>query len=73
MIEQASIRLEGPVPSPVDPGRGCRFASRCPRKVGAVCESEDPPVHELSASHRLYCHIPRAELDVDEASDPLRR
>ena len=64
MIEQASIRLEGPVPSPVDPGRGCRFASRCPRKVGAVCESEDPPLHELSASHRLYCHIPRAELDA---------
>ena len=63
MIEQASIRLEGPVPSPVDPGRGCRFASRCPRKIGAVCESEDPPVHELSASHRLYCHIPRKELD----------
>ena len=63
MIEQASIRLEGPVPSPVDPGRGCRFASRCPRKIGAVCEIEDPPVHELSGSHRLYCHIPRAELD----------
>ena len=63
MIEQASIRLEGPVPSPVDPGCGCRFASRCPRKVGVVCESEDPPVHELSGSHRLYCHIPRAELD----------
>jgi len=64
MIEQAGIRLEGPVPSPVDPGRGCRFASRCPRRVGAICESEDPPLHEFSASHRLYCHIPRAELDI---------
>ena len=21
-------------------------------------------MHELSASHRLYCHIPRKELDV---------
>ncbi len=63
MIEQASIRLEGPVPSPVDPGPGCRFASRCPRKLGAVCETDDPPLHELGPSHRLYCHIPRAELD----------
>ena len=63
-IEQTSIRLEGPVPSPVDPGRGCRFASRCPRRVGTVCENEDPIVHEISASHRLYCHIPRAELDA---------
>ena len=64
MIEQAGIRLEGPVPSPVDPGRGCRFASRCPRRIGTICESEDPPLHEFSASHRLYCHIPRAELDI---------
>ena len=63
-IEQAGIRLEGPVPSPVAPGRGCRFSSRCPRKIGAICESEDPPLHEFSASHRLYCHIPRTELDV---------
>ena len=28
-IEQEHIRLEGPVPSPVDPGHGCRFESRC--------------------------------------------
>ena len=64
MIEQAGIRLEGPVPSPIAPGRGCRFASRCPRKVGAVCETEDPPRHEFSVSHRLHCHIPRTDLEV---------
>ena len=61
-IEQEHVRLEGPVPSPVDPGRGCRFASRCPRKIGAVCETEDPPLQEFSSSHRLYCHIPGEEL-----------
>ena len=61
-IEQEHVRLEGPVPSPVDPGRGCRFASRCPRKLGAVCDTKDPPLQEFSPTHRLYCHIPGEEL-----------
>jgi len=61
-VKQEKIRLEGPVPSPVDPGRGCRFASRCPRKVGEVCEREDPPLHEPSPGHRIACHIPLPEL-----------
>lgn len=62
-IEQAHVRLEGPVPSPIDPGSGCRFASRCPRKIGPICESDDPPLREFSSTHRLYCHIPRDELE----------
>ena len=62
MNEQENIRLEGPVPSPVNPAPGCRFASRCPRKM-TVCETQEPPLHEFSPSHRLYCHIPREELD----------
>ncbi len=61
-VTQEKIRLEGPVPNPIDPGRGCRFASRCPRKVGAVCEREDPPVHEPAPGHRIACHIPLPEL-----------
>ncbi len=63
-IEQEHIRLEGPVPSPVDPAPGCRFASRCPRKIDGICESEEPPRIEYSSTHRLYCHIPREELDA---------
>ena len=61
-IEQETIRLEGPVPSPVDPKPGCRFASRCPRKIGSICETQDPPLLSFGDNHRLYCHIPREEL-----------
>ena len=63
-VWQEKIRLEGPVPSPMDPGTGCRFASRCPRKVGAVCERDDPPIHEPVSGHRIACHIPLAELSA---------
>ncbi len=62
-IEQETIRLEGAVPSPVNPAAGCRFASRCPRKVGEICEREDPPLLEFNGNHRLYCHIPRKKLE----------
>ncbi|MEM8743304.1 MAG: ABC transporter ATP-binding protein [Pseudomonadota bacterium] len=63
LISQETIRLEGSVPSPVNPKPGCRFASRCPRKIGAICETEDPPLHEFGKNHRLYCHIHRDELE----------
>jgi peptide/nickel transport system ATP-binding protein len=56
------IRLQGPVPSAVDPPSGCRFHTRCPRKIGAICETTPPPVQAGSATHRIACHIPLAEL-----------
>ncbi|HZS33847.1 MAG TPA: ABC transporter ATP-binding protein [Methylomirabilota bacterium] len=59
---QRPIRLEGPVPSPVDPGPGCRFASRCPRKLGSVCETESPPARAVAPGHVIFCHIPLDEL-----------
>jgi peptide/nickel transport system ATP-binding protein len=59
---QRKIRLEGPVPSPVDPGPGCRFQSRGPRKLGAVCETEPPPAREAAPGHVIVCHIPLEEL-----------
>src|SRR5206468_12988615 len=45
------LRLEGPVPSAVDPGPGCRFHSRCPRKLGAICESTEPAPPPRSVEH----------------------
>ena len=62
-IVQEKIRLEGSVPSPINPSVGCRFASRCPRKLGDICDQVDPPLHQINDSHRLYCHIPRGELN----------
>ncbi|MBI3457724.1 MAG: ABC transporter ATP-binding protein [Candidatus Rokubacteria bacterium] len=56
------IRLDGPVPSALDPPSGCRFHTRCPRKVGQVCETTVPPVQAASPTHRIACHIPLAEL-----------
>jgi peptide/nickel transport system ATP-binding protein len=51
------IMLEGSLPNPGKKQVGCPFASRCPKKVGAICEKEYPPMVKLSDSHYYYCHI----------------
>jgi len=60
-VRQARIRLQGSVPSPTNPPSGCRFHTRCPRKVGAICEQTPPPAQEREG-HIIYCHIPWEEL-----------
>ncbi|MFP3569366.1 ABC transporter ATP-binding protein [Paraburkholderia sp. SIMBA_030] len=70
---KARIRLSGDLPSPASPPSGCVFHTRCPRKLGAICEQQDPPFLEAEADshdagrpavHRIRCHIPVDELRV---------
>jgi peptide/nickel transport system ATP-binding protein len=56
------IRLEGEIPSPADPPSGCVFHTRCPRKIGAICETTEPPLAEPEPGHAIRCHIPLEEL-----------
>jgi peptide/nickel transport system ATP-binding protein len=55
---QNRIRLHGNVPSAVNIPSGCRFHTRCPRKIGRICETEEPPWREHGRWHRIRCHIP---------------
>ena len=51
------IILEGSHPEPdAKVPTGCPFATRCPRKVGAICD-EPPPEQETATGHRIACHI----------------
>jgi peptide/nickel transport system ATP-binding protein len=60
--KQNRIRLRGSVPSAVNIPSGCRFHTRCPRKIGEICEIEEPPWREHGRWHRICCHIPVEEL-----------
>ena len=62
LAEIIPIRLEGTVPSPANPPGGCRFHTRCPRKLGTICETEQPPGQTTGSGHTIFCHIPLAEL-----------
>ncbi|MBL8700754.1 MAG: ABC transporter ATP-binding protein [Alphaproteobacteria bacterium] len=61
-LRRRRIRLDGELPSAIDPPRGCPFHTRCPRKLGAVCVDVPPPVQTTADGHRIDCHIPLAEL-----------
>jgi peptide/nickel transport system ATP-binding protein len=56
------IRLSGDLPSPSAPPSGCVFHTRCPRKLGAICEEQEPPFESDGDGHRIRCHIPVVEL-----------
>jgi peptide/nickel transport system ATP-binding protein len=56
------IRLEGEIPSAAEPPSGCVFHTRCHRKLGEICEQEEPPLVDAGAGHLMRCHIPIEEL-----------
>ena len=66
-VERKQIRLEGTVPSALDPPDGCPFHTRCPRKAllpddGWICKTEKPPWRTIDADHSIYCHLPEQAL-----------
>jgi peptide/nickel transport system ATP-binding protein len=56
------IVLSGELPSALSPPSGCPFHTRCPRKLGAICETERPPERLSDDGHRIACHIPTVDL-----------
>jgi len=60
--DRLRIRLEGEIPSAANPPSGCVFHTRCPRKIGEICETEEPPLATVEANHLMRCHIPIDEL-----------
>ena len=48
-------RLEGEVPSPINPPPGCRFAARC-KYATDICRQQQPQLVELELDHFVACH-----------------
>ncbi|MFF6976525.1 ABC transporter ATP-binding protein [Streptomyces sp. NPDC008343] len=63
------IRLQGDVPSPINPPSGCRFRTRC-WKATEKCSTEAPPLVQVEGNkpgHLTACHYPETE-DVAPAA-----
>ncbi|MDY2813567.1 MAG: oligopeptide/dipeptide ABC transporter ATP-binding protein [Dorea sp.] len=54
--ERQQIRLEGEVPSPVNPPEGCHFCNRCPY-AKEKCKKTVPLMREIVEGHFVACHL----------------
>ena len=61
-VKKREIVLEGNIPSALNPPKGCPFATRCPRKIGDICDNEMPPRKSDHPRHVIACHIPLEDL-----------
>jgi oligopeptide/dipeptide ABC transporter ATP-binding protein len=51
-----NLVLEGDVPSPINPPRGCRFHTRCPYGE-KCCYKLEPDLKEVAPAHLVACHL----------------
>lgn len=47
------------------PERGCPFQRRCPRRLGAICDTDAPPWQSPATGHAIRCHISLEDLNAD--------
>ena len=61
-IKKRQILLEGALPSPLNPPKGCVFNTRCPSAISGKCNVIEPPIQKLKNGHTISCHIDIKEL-----------
>ena len=54
-LTKKRIKMEGEIPSPLNPPSGCRFANRCPY-VEERCREEEPELRLIAPNHYAACH-----------------
>lgn len=50
------ILLAGSIPSPADPPSGCKFHTRCPKRMD-ICPRVVPRLTEVAPGHTCACHL----------------
>ncbi len=55
-VKKERIKLEGDIPSPANPPKGCRFHTRCPY-AQEVCRHVPPEYIEHKPGHFAACHL----------------
>jgi len=55
-VKKKRIILEGDVPSPINPPKGCHFHTRCMYK-DKICEEVEPEFKDIGGGHWVACHF----------------
>ena len=69
-IKMNRVLLEGSIPSPANPPKGCKFHTRC-RMCMERCKSEAPASYEVEPGHFVSCHLydPAAEKPAEASAE----
>ncbi len=60
--QRKKIIVEGEIPSPANPPRGCAFHTRCPLAQD-ICRAQRPGLVERKPGHWVACHFEKANID----------
>jgi oligopeptide transport system ATP-binding protein len=55
-LKRERIRLQGDLPSPMNPPSGCHFHTRCPIAEKGLCDVSVPEFREARPGHWVACH-----------------
>ena len=55
-LSKKRIILEGEIPNPLTPPKGCVFSTRCPY-AKEICREQTPVLKEMSSGHQVACHF----------------
>jgi len=50
------VLLQGELPSPINPPKGCRFCTRCPM-AQEICHNSEPPLTPRAGDRQVACHF----------------
>ncbi|MDI3518318.1 MAG: peptide/nickel transport system ATP-binding protein [Caldanaerobacter sp.] len=55
-LKRERIILEGDIPSPANPPKGCKFHTRCPLAKD-ICREQVPEYKDVGGGHYVACHL----------------
>ncbi|MEG2701227.1 MAG: ABC transporter ATP-binding protein, partial [Clostridia bacterium] len=55
-VKMNRVILQGSIPSPANPPKGCKFHTRC-SKCMERCKTEEPTRREVEPGHYVVCHL----------------
>ncbi len=55
-VKKERVLLQGDIPSPANPPKGCKFHTRCSQCMG-ICKEQEPKAKDMGNGHVVRCHL----------------